>query len=286
MSRAAFVALLLLGNILHAGGTGQPPYISSPAAICLNPAPAEEADLLPWENGDAVRPAQDMHAFPISAGNGGGNLFVVMKAKPIPGTESMLEAQGHPLDIYIYQNDGEIRLIQQVQTTANYDYFQSVQLADVDFDGDMDFYWPSSKGNASYSGVYWIWDEGSRQFISDPYHLDRLSHPSFDAERRLIRSDYVINWQAGATDYWKYEDGNLICIRSICAHYPDEPAGTQTLSVTDWINGQSVEVYHAEYAEEDGTMEEEFANLMKWHNLNYHGEKDRRIKWRKRIVLS
>jgi len=43
-----------------------------------------------------------MHAFPISA----GNLFVVMKAKPIPGTESMLEAQGHPLDIYIYQNDG------------------------------------------------------------------------------------------------------------------------------------------------------------------------------------
>lgn len=242
--------------------------------------------MIPWENGDAARPAKDMHTFHISAGNGGGNLFVVMKAGPFPDSENVLAVQERPLEIFVYQNDGEIRLFQQIQTTTNNDYFQSVIVEDVDFDKDMDVYWPYSKGNAAYRYVYWIWDMESRRFIPDPYHLDQLSHPSFDAKRRLIKSEYIIDWQISGTEYWKYERRNLICVRSILAHYPDPQTGIQTLSVTDWIDGQMVEVYHAEYAEEDGRMEEEFANLRKWHNLDYHGEKDRRIKWRKRIQLS
>lgn len=286
MSHAAYVALLLLGSILHAGEAGQPPAVSALFAVCQKSGFAEEADLIPWENGDAARPARDMHTFPISVGNGGGNLFVVMKAGPFPDSGHTPEVQEQLLDIYIYQNDGEIRLIQRIQTTIQEDDFQSTKIADVDFDGDMDFYWPTSKSAGASAYVFWIWDEESRGFIPDPYHLDQLSHPSFDAERRLIMSEYVINWHIGGTGYWKYENRNLVCIRSILAHYPDPQTGIQTLSVTDRIDGQMAEVYHAEYSEEDGRMEEEFANLRKWHNLDYHGEKDRRMKWRKRIRLS
>lgn len=210
------------------------------------------------------------YQFQIQTGNGKENLFIFMEASPFANPDDPSEERA--LTISIYLNEKKTSLLQQIKTTTIDAYFQNVKIEDVNFDGYMDFYWPTMKGASNWFYTYWIWDEDTHCFISDPYGLSSFSTPAFDAERQIILSQSTINWQAGTSSYWKYEGKKLVPIRTIRLVLPDYKTGIQVLSVEDFIENQMVEVYHVELSIDETEIEKEYEKVLKWNDLNYHGD--------------
>lgn len=210
-----------------------------------------------------------LYTFRIEQENVDNSFYITMECSPAEvGSE-------HDLTISVYREE-EMKLVQQIETTTIETYFHDVKVKDVDFDGNLDFYWPTQKGAANWLYTFWIWDETAQCFISDPYGLDLLTTPSFDSENKIVDSHFTVNWQAATTGYWTYEnspDGMLLLpIRAIYAYLPDQETGIQQLCVEDFINGNWVEVYRQDIFVEGETIEQAYQELLRWNELTYHGD--------------
>ena len=144
-------------------------------------------------------------------------------------------------------------------------------IKDVDFDGDLDFYFIVSRGaasNLSYS--FYIWDEQQERFVSDPYGLNDLCLAAFDDGSQVVENYIHTSNVSNINEYYRYLDGQLTCIRRMEQTHPTAE-GIQYLIVEDYRDGTLIEVFRAEMGSEF-LGDDVGQAYMRWHDLDYHGE--------------
>lgn len=178
-------------------------------------------------------------------------------------------------------------LTQPIQTmvVSGNNYNRMGFAADVNFDGYMDFGYGAAEGvvNNAYYTV-WLWNEEQGQFV-ESLECSALCNPQFDAVTGTVSS--YVHRDAGAftKDFYHWEDGKLVNVRRIdvggqmvdtedgsqlLPTLPEDPGtATQTLVVTDWVNGEPQEVYRRVFGNDGDAV---FEEAERWHDLTYHGE--------------
>jgi hypothetical protein len=140
---------------------------------------------------------------------------------------------------------------------------------DVDFDGDMDFYFMTARGHFSVSfSSYYIWD--GEKFVSDPYGLNEVCYANFHPETKVVESIRVNSVVSGVIELYRYIDGKLTCLRRLERW---DPSGNELkLMVHDWKDGEWTVAYETVIdvtkLEPGGEFDPEFS---RWYDLNYHG---------------
>ena len=140
---------------------------------------------------------------------------------------------------------------------------------DVDFDGDMDFYFMTARGHFSVSfSSYYIWD--GEKFVSDPYGLNEVCYANFHPETKVVESIRVNSVVSGVIELYRYIDGKLTCLRRLERW---DPSGHELeLMVHDWKDGEWTVAYETVIditkLERGGEFDPEFS---RWYDLNYHG---------------
>lgn len=155
----------------------------------------------------------------------------------------------------------------QTMTAESCGVFRWSSVADVNFDGYMDFGYMYAMGNQPNYWHYWIWDEAQGQFVQEP-EFDQISMPDFDPETGII-SGYARNGfagLAGVTTFHKWIDGRLTCIRRV----ETQPYGGDDLSVTvtveEPVDGALATIFQKDFSESEALSE-----AQKWYDLDYHG---------------
>lgn len=174
--------------------------------------------------------------------------------------------------VNIYRDEAKGELFQTFESWWADPYgLYCFPVEDMDFDGDTDF----AVCNQDYRAFHWcshyIWDEAQERFVEDPYGLNDLLNPSFDAEWQVVRSNS--GWMGGATTaYYQYRKGSLACIRSLFYSYSEDEHAMR-LKVEDEIDGVLTSVYKdsVPFSElpEGKLWTEEFE---RWYDPDYHGE--------------
>ncbi len=179
-------------------------------------------------------------------------------------------------EINIYREKGDAQPFQTLEGCSE-DVFQqlSCYVEDMDFDGDMDFGVRISEtpnGHALYS--YYIWDEGSSQFVSDPYGLNELfslGPPELIPEGKTIRT--YTRWGAGSAGevhLYRYLEKGFTCVRQMSWNWHEDAQGADFL-VENYEDGEMHTVYEETCSEEslgEYIWSEEFSN---WYDPSYHG---------------
>lgn len=176
--------------------------------------------------------------------------------------------EGTSLAVNVYRNREDIQPLQTFEETFN-EVWPEVSLADVDFDGDMDFSVLLHHYRSTRWSAYYIWN--GERFVKDPYGLNDLNWAGFDPESKTITAG-IWSVMSGHTGYYRYEGKDLICIRTLAWSYN---TGTEKmdLRVTDGWDGERTVVY--DYAApmdelaEDKVGTEEF---LRWDDISYRGE--------------
>ncbi len=176
--------------------------------------------------------------------------------------------EGTSLAINVYRNREDTQPLQTFEETL-YEVRPEVSLADVDFDGDMDFSVLLHHYRSTRWSAYYIWN--GERFVKDPYGLNDLNWAEFDQESKTITAG-IWSVMSGNSWYYRYEGKDLICIRTLAWGYN---TGTEKmdLRVTDGWDGELTVVY--DYAApmdelaEDRVGTEEF---LRWYDISYRGE--------------
>ena len=80
--------------------------------------------------------------------------------------------------VNIYRDRGDAEPFQQFEDHVSDLDRADIIVEDVDFDGDMDFYFITAKGHSSVSfSSYYIWD--GEKFVPDPYGLNEVCYANF-----------------------------------------------------------------------------------------------------------
>lgn len=148
----------------------------------------------------------------------------------------------------------------------------ALYVEDIDFDGDMDFYYLYSQGIHNQYFSFYIWDEAGEQFVKEPYGLNGLVNARVDGERRLIMAGSHGGYYDG-TDFYRYnENKELKLIRSCSYSGPGYGETTYWMSVSEEKDGVWQEVFRIEREEE--WPAEDWDEYIRWHDLDYHGSPD------------
>lgn len=149
-------------------------------------------------------------------------------------------------------------------------------VADVNFDGYMDIYYPSFlNGLHNIYNHYWVWEPSLGRFVED---LELIALPSlhFDEERELITAFYHNTAIAGESSCYKYIDGELVCIRIMERTYPesdDSGNKVQHLLVYDLRANGLEEVFHEIVIMDDNYLDsDEYIAYSLWQDLDYIGK--------------
>lgn len=141
---------------------------------------------------------------------------------------------------------------------------------DVDFDGDMDFYFMTAKGHFSVSlSSYYIWD--GEKFVPDPYGLNKVCYANFHPETKVVESIRVSSIASSNVELYRYIDGELTRLRRLERW---EPSGNeQKLMVHDWKDGEWIVAYETVIDIMKWEPGEEFdPEFSRWYDLDYHGK--------------
>lgn len=252
--------LLLTLCALLLGGCQGGETTSSVSAPPPEPAPKTAQELLEEQNID------DTHdAFLVDTGGRLGTLLVTAERG-----EQNLEDEfgGYPTTLSVWDPRKMDNPIQTMEMEVEDWAFGCHDVVDANFDGHQDFGYLWFIGNQPTYWDYWIWNEETGQFVSEP-EFGTISSPVFDAEAEEIRG-----WAResaagdGVNTIHKWVDGELVCVRRIKV-YQDGWEGPFALVVQDRIDGELTEIFRTEFpAGSDGYFDER----SKWEDLDYHGE--------------
>lgn len=93
--------------------------------------------------------------------------------------------------------------------------FPGVQLMDFDFDGHKDIrVMRAAKDLTHPEHRYWLWDHAQRTYISSTV-LDSIHQPMFDAERRLVSSQWYDGALHRGGSNFRYENGKLTMVSNM-----------------------------------------------------------------------
>ncbi|MDE7297673.1 MAG: cytochrome P450, partial [Lachnospiraceae bacterium] len=141
------------------------------------------------------------------------------------------------------------------------------KVLDANFDGYTDFAWICHSGNQPIFYYLWLWDEEQKRFVEEPAYHD-ISSPVADADKEIIygwsRSSAASD---GCSTLHKWIDGHLLCVRHIEV-WREIHADNYTMTVEDWVDGEMIEIYRAEFP----SPEEFDPERSKWLDPDYHGE--------------
>ncbi len=247
--------LLLLFSLLLAGCQAEE---KAPAAASPPPEPAPKTaqELL------KEQPIDDTHdAFLVDTGGRLGVLLVTVEL----GTErGEFETA---MSLSVLDPADMSRPLQTIETKTAVFHWSDV--VDANFDGYQDFGYMYSMGNQPTYWNYWIWNEETGQFVSEP-ELGSISGPVFDAETEEIRGWARASAASdGVNTIHKWVDGELVCVRRIEVYKTEGWEGPFALVVADRVDGELTEVFRTQFpAGSEGYFEER----SKWENLEYHGE--------------
>lgn len=149
-------------------------------------------------------------------------------------------------------------------------YFE-LCVEDINFDGYMDFYYLYSQGTHNRYYAYYVWDKETEQFVEDPYGLSEFENPYFNHEINAVESWYRTSIWGGSHSYYRYLDGQLICVR-VCAYSYEHDPESATLRVKDLVDGELKTVFEVTRASDQEFTEAEEEEYSRWYDLDYHGE--------------
>ena len=211
-----------------------------------------------------------------------GNYTVSIKAYPLEEESELWYWEYYRLDYSVY-NSGEKEPFQTFRHAGNALDVRDINVIDANFDGWPDFYSVTTRGNANYFCNFFLWDEEEKQFVENT-DLGEISMPSFDAETGIVSGYWRSSAASNYSAWYRWEDGELVLIRSMDMGYPAGEPGSenwmQTLTVMDRIGGELVEVFHADvpmdmgsdrYASPEGYEGPGYKEFFVWDDLNYHG---------------
>lgn len=278
---ALAAALMLLLSACGGGQSGQSalpePSTAPSAAVSApledSPAPGSSGPAQPTpEELLAQQPIDDTHdAFLVDTGGELGTLLVTVELG-----ERDPETWDLPLSFAVWNPEDMNRPVQEMEKWTM-DVFQWHAELDANFDGFGDFSYTYAMGNQPSYGYLWIWDEEAAQFVEVPEYA-QISCPRLNPETGIIDGFARYSGASdGLTTFYRWEDGELVCIRRIEVWWePGEEFRTEEeitvfpmhIKVEDRIDGELTQVYAKVLPPEESYL----AEREKWENLDYHGE--------------
>lgn len=93
--------------------------------------------------------------------------------------------------------------------------FPGVQLMDFDFDGHKDIrVMRAAKDLTNPEHRYWLWSDAQHTFVSSAV-LDSIHQPMFDAERRLVSSQWYDGALHRGGSNFRFENGRLTMVSNM-----------------------------------------------------------------------
>lgn len=263
---AALAVLVLLGGCHRAvAPTVMPTPTATPTAIPTpeptpTPAPSEEPTEL-WGF-----PIDDTHdAFEVDTGGKLGTVLVTVEQEQ----SDNLELGDSLFSFSVWRADDLTTPIQTMKAES-WGSFHGHEVLDINFDGYMDFRYQRSWGTGGFFFYCWVWDEDTLQFAAVP-QLTEYGDVYFDSEAKNILARRSMKLYADLDndeDIYVWENKEPVCVRRIKQVPRLETDGTftHTITVFDCVNDKFIEVYSAQYTEDDFSDEWEL-----WYDLSYHG---------------
>ncbi len=165
-------------------------------------------------------------------------------------------------------------LDEPMQTIRDYieeNVFGWTQVADVNFDGHLDFGYMHYTGNQPNYWNFWLWDAGQGRFVAEP-GLSEISAPVFHGETQTISGFARDGWAglAGTSTIHRWIDGQLTCVRRVVSAPTEINDEVFQFVVEDWVDGQLEEVLRQEVpVSNEGII---FELREKWEDPLYTGE--------------
>lgn len=270
---AAALALLLAGCQAKepVATVSVPP--DTPAPMEESAPPEEpEPSLDPLEQLLAQYPIDDDHdAFLVDTGDRLGTLLVTAE---LGEREQDLELRETPLYLAVWDPADMSEAIQEMESTI-FNVFHWRAEVDANFDGYMDFSYTYAMGNQPCYAHLWIWDEDAGQFVEVPEFAE-ISAPYCDPETEIIHGWARASGAGdGLTTFYRWEDGELVCVRRIETYCGWDPEVPSVVSVEDRVDGELERVYYEKFPWEIDKMEGRETwrqEASKWSSLDYHGE--------------
>lgn len=245
--------------------TTAPSPMASPApSAATTPSPTSAPSPEPTEE------PKELWGFPIDDTHDAFELDTKGKLGAVLVTVEIEDTDPEEYHFSVWTKD-DLKRPLQTMAAESYGVFHWNDVADVNFDGYMDFGYMYAMGNQPMYWHYWIWDEDKGQFVQEP-EFDQISCPQFDKETGVISGWMRTSCCSGVYTYHRWEEGKLVCIRRITMDYPytlTDESWEQVGTVEDRIDGKLVEVYR-EVAPANMPYYE-FEHLFDWQDLNYHG---------------
>lgn len=235
------------------------------------PSPTAEATPTPTEEGKELWgfPIDDTHdAFEVPTGGKLGTVLVTVEQ----GEENDGEFGGYYYTLSVWDKSD---LETPIQTFEELEpIFNRSGLTDANFDGYTDFLYMWDRVSINWPVSLYVWDERQGQFIFEKTFVGR--GVGVDEETKTIHNYLHGSNVSGTSEIYRWEDGELVCVREIEMCYPnswDDGKTEQDLVVRDRIDGELVGVCRKTivWTDEDNRIFEEEA---KWFDLDYHGEDD------------
>jgi hypothetical protein len=181
-------------------------------AACRDARPPAAA-AVPQAASAAPRPsaAEVGYHLVVSApgGNGAPGWRLSVEAEAAPDADGILRVRA--IDVLREGSDRPVQRIDGLDTRTPWSAeAPGVEFVDMNFDGHVDLRLIESRPagpNVPYRN--WLFDPDSQRFVESPA-LDEVASPSFDAEHRVVRSQ----WRDGAarygTDTFAWQEGRLV----------------------------------------------------------------------------
>lgn len=271
--RKLLLPAMLLAVCLNACAQPAQPIPSPSKAATPSPTPAVTAAPSPTPTTEPSQAPEALWGFPIDDTHDAFEVDTKGKLGTVLVTVEIENIDAEEYQFSVWTKD-DLQTPLQTMTAESCGVFHWNDVADVNFDGYMDYGYMYAMGNQPTYWHYWVWDETKGQFVQEP-EFDQISMPDFDPETGII-SGWARSSAAGdgTTTFHRWENGKLVCVRRIIVLSPWGEA--TTLSVEDRVDGALKEVYCKEYPWEELKDEPEFGSSWmreraKWEDLNYHG---------------
>lgn len=179
------------------------------------------------------------------------------------------------LEFSVFEGQNRLAPIQTFQREGSYLSFREHDVLDANFDGFLDFSCMHHRGNTNFFCDFYLWSPKENGFVHSP-ELSELSMPYCDPETNIVSGYWRGGYASNYTAYYRWENGELVLIRSLDMGYPhggpETESWIQNLTVMDRDNGRLKEVFHAEVSLNQSYEGPGYDEFFAWDDLDYHGE--------------
>lgn len=227
------------------------------------PTPVSEETPTPLPSEDS-----NLREYFLDVGDGEHSFLVEVKFSGKPRRDFPESDMGLTLSFYAKETDSQPIQVIETGTMMWNERFELVA-KDVDFDGDMDFYYSYHEGvRGNTSRSFYIWDEKLECFVDDPYGLGKMLNAGIDEENQAVTDcERGINYER--ITYYRYNYATMELYPCRALYY----GGWEEISnmhVSDYIDGEWVTAFSIE--SEDVFSGPDYEEFCRWEDLDYHGE--------------